>query len=387
MVPQHEKVIKEGIIMPRKLALKRLTASDLTLFKWHLQNHPAGKQKAFNLDTGVLVSKLYPQLGEPSPVPQPRYPLDMYLCGPGMAPPNNLQRKILKQQKNWRLNGELIDNPVEDPERYNNLKPGDFALFEFSGDVVPKTAKVALIASSLQADAATHAEFASRFPDGSMWVIEEDRISEILSAAPPPTGHPLYDWVESDLLEDAALGGTAGVAAIVIRRGNRGISPEDFMRSRRNAEATGVAGEELLNAFFEEECRKEHIKKFEWTASINAVAPYDFLVTGVDGEVRRVDAKSTVGKFSNPIHLSFAELCVAVQGPEPYDIFRLYEVTEAGAKMRIARNIGPGLKDTLATFNSLVPGVAVDGISIQPDFLEFSEEKIEIAASFDENAD
>ena len=85
--------------MPRKLALKRLTASDLTLFKWHFQNHPAGKQKAFNLDASVLVDELYPQLGEPALVPQPRYPLDLYLCGPGLAPANNLQRKILNSRR------------------------------------------------------------------------------------------------------------------------------------------------------------------------------------------------------------------------------------------------------------------------------------------------
>src|SRR5690349_10097613 len=126
--------------MPRKLALKRLTASDLTLFKWHFQNHPAGKQKAFNLDANVLVGRLFPQLGEPALVPHPRYPLGLYLYGPGLAPANNLQRKILKQQKNWRLNGELIDNPVENPELYNVLAPGDFALFEFSDGAVPTTA-------------------------------------------------------------------------------------------------------------------------------------------------------------------------------------------------------------------------------------------------------
>lgn len=366
--------------MPRKLALKRLTASDLTLFKWHFQNHPAGKQKAFNLDGGVLVGRLYPQLGEPALVPQPRYPLDLYLYGPGLAPANNLQRKILKQQKNWRLNGELIDNPVEDPELYNVLVPGDFALFEFSGDVTPTTANVVLISGNLPTDAGIHTELARCFPDGSMWVLEEELIQEVLSSAVPPSGHPLYDWAETSLLEDAALGGVMGAEAINVRRGNRGISPEDFMRSRRNAEATGVAGEELLNEWLEGERRVGRVQAFEWTASVNAVAPYDFLVTDHVGEVRAVDAKSTVGGFGNPIHLSMSELMVAVHGSEPYDIYRLYEVSETGAKMRVAKNIGPSLGNTLAALSKLPKGITVDGLSIRPECLGFSADVIIVAA-------
>jgi len=70
--------------MQRKLALKRLTASDLTLFKWHFQTHPAGKQKAFILDAGVLVTELLPRLGEPSLIPQPRHPEDSSPVSPDL---------------------------------------------------------------------------------------------------------------------------------------------------------------------------------------------------------------------------------------------------------------------------------------------------------------
>jgi len=364
--------------MPRKLALKRLTASDLTLFKWHFQTLDIGNQKAFNLDASVLVGRLYPQLGEPSLVPQPRYPLDLYLYGPGLGPANNLQRKILKQEKNWRLNGEMIDNPIESPELYNVLAPGDFALFEFSGDVTPTTANVVLLSAAVPADAGVHAELTRRFPRGSMWALEDGLIQEVLDTARPPAGHSLYDWAETSLLEDAALGGAAGAGAINARRGSRGISPEDFMRSRRSAEATGVAGEELLNTWLEGERLAGRIRAFEWTASVNAVAPYDFRVTEAGGGVRVVDAKSTVGGFSNPLHLSLSELTAAVRGPEPYDICRLYEVTEAGAKMRIARNIGPALKGVLAALSALPDGVTADSVSIDPAILEFFPEVIAI---------
>jgi len=47
--------------MSRKLAVKRLTTSDLTFFEWHFKNRPAGKQKAINLNADVF-NELYPTL-------------------------------------------------------------------------------------------------------------------------------------------------------------------------------------------------------------------------------------------------------------------------------------------------------------------------------------
>lgn len=360
--------------MPRKLALKRLTASDLTLFKWHYQNHAGTKQKAFNLDTKVLVGQLYPQLGEASLVPNPRVPLDLYLYGPGLAPANNLQRKILKQQKNWRLNGELVDSPVETPELYNVLAPGDFALFEFAGEVIPTTANVVLVASGQFEDSGLHRELARRFPEGSMHILDDFVVQDVLSLAAPPAGHPLYDWADTSLLEDAALGGALGSAEIYARRGSRGVSPEDFIRSRRNAEATGVAGEELLNEWLERARLAGRVREFQWTASKNAVAPYDFWVKDADNQTRLVDAKSTSGGYGNPIHLSLMELKVAVTNADCYDICRLYEVTEGSAKMRIARDIGPSLKHILEALTALPGGVTVDSITLRPDVLKFAPE-------------
>lgn len=357
--------------MPRKLALKRLTASDLTLFKWHFENRPAGKQKAFNLDTRILVGEFYPQLGEPSNLPYPRFPLDLYLLGPGLASTNNLQRKILKQQKNWRLNGELIHDPEDDPGRYEALVPGDFAFLEFAGGVVPTTARVVLVARSLPADAAVHRELVRRYPDGSMWALGEAEVSDVLDASSPPSGHPLYDWVESEALEDAVLGGVEGVRRITHQRAGRGISPEEFLRARKAAELTGVSGEEFLNDYLLREVEDGRISGFEWTSSINAISPFDFRVRETGRAERVIDAKSTGGVFSNPIHLSLAELRRAVGGPEPYDIFRLYAVTETSARLRIARDVGPALRAVLLMFDALPAGVSVDAVSVHPDLLSF----------------
>jgi hypothetical protein len=362
--------------MPRKLALKCLTASDLTLFRWHFKNSHKGNQKAFNLDNRVLVGDLYPQLGEASDVPNPRYRIDLYLSGPGLAPEHHLVRKILRQRKNWRLNGEMIDNPDDEPGRYNVLVEGDFALFEFSGSMTPSGVKVVLIAKGEQADSAVHAELVSRYPDGSMWLIEEREVLEMLEVARPPAHHPLYDWVESDALEDAAMGGAQGIAQVSARRGGRGISPEDFIRSRQLAEQTGVSGEELLNGHFEKELESGRITEFEWTASINAVSPFDFRITPAAEAPRLIDAKSTTGGFANPIHFSWNEIVTAVAGDAPYDVFRLYLVTEDGAKLRVAKNIGSALRRVYETLKELPVGMTLDSISVRPELLPFAEEEI-----------
>ena len=373
--------------MSRKLALKRLTASDLTFFKWHFRNHPAGNQKAFNLDARILADTLYPELSRPSAQRTPVYLLAIHLFGPGLVQPYTLARKILKQQKNWRLNGEQIDNPDDDPERYNILAPGDFALFEFSGNDRPEAVKINFVASGIPADSGIHRELARRYPSGSMWVLQETSVTDVLTTASPPLGHPLYSWIESDALEDAALGGAAGATTINTRSAGRGISPEDFIRSRQAAEQTGVTGENLLNAYLDYERSQSRISEFEWTASINAVAPFDFRMTTPLNDIRVIDAKSTSGAFTNPLHLSLGEVYRAVHGPEPYDIYRLYAVTEETAKMRIARDIGPQLQEILDQLSALPSGVTADGISVRPAFLDFDTDEIILASSYGEDTD
>lgn len=126
----------------RKLAVKRLTASDLTFFEWHFRNHNAGNQKAINLNADVFVDELYPALPELS-IDSGKVPVDISVFGPNGKGLQNLQRKIVKfgTYKNWRLNGEFIYNPNEDPGRYNVLSPGDFAFLEFSGAALPASLK------------------------------------------------------------------------------------------------------------------------------------------------------------------------------------------------------------------------------------------------------
>ena len=74
----------------RRLALKHLTRSDLTLFRWHFENENAGRQKAINLNADVFIEALYPALPPLAQERDGRLPIDLYIYGPGMASELNL---------------------------------------------------------------------------------------------------------------------------------------------------------------------------------------------------------------------------------------------------------------------------------------------------------
>jgi hypothetical protein len=361
--------------MSRKLLLKRLTASDLTLFKYHFLNRPAGKQKAINMDAGVFVRQLYPSLPEAVlALPRGQVPLDLSIYGPGTAPVHKQIRKILKQQKNWRLNGEYIDNPDDAPDRYNELREGDFAVFEFTGFPLPTAAKIALISKSNADDTQLHLEFERRFGEISMVTLTPSLVEEIIDTATPSRDHPIHEWAGADVIEDAALGNAISIEKLLKRRHGRGLSPEELMIARASGERTGQLGEELIDVYFKTKKEAGVVIDYDWVSQSNAIAPYDFRVEWKGQQQVVLDVKSTRGGFDNPIHVSLGELVKSQQGPELYEIYRLYEVTERSARLRISKNVAKSFRPILEAVADLPKGVCADGFSIAVSVLHFDKE-------------
>jgi hypothetical protein len=111
----------------------------------------------------------------------------------------------------------------------------------------------------------------------------------------------------------------------------------------------------------------------EWVSADNVVAPYDFKTT-VKGETTFVEVKSTTGEFSRPIHISLAELALMADDANTCHLYRVYQIAENNAKLRIAENVKPLAKQILATLAALPAGVAADGISVNPGLLACSPE-------------
>jgi hypothetical protein len=187
-------------------------------------------------------------------------------------------------------------------------------------------------------------------------------------------GHPVLDFIDSTMLEDAAQGGLEGLQSLNKKRQSRGVTSEELERAKRAAEKIGRLGEEYLNIWLEENKDAGVILNYHWTSNDNAVAPFDFELTLPNGQTRKIDAKSTAGEFSNPIHISVAELMEMAKGNVPYDIYRLYLLTETSGRLRISMDLGDMARKILNHLSTLPDGITVDGVSIKPKILKFQEE-------------
>lgn len=358
----------------KRIALKRLSVSDLTFFETHYVGQgKASKQKAINLNADILVGRFYPTLALEATRLGERIPLALDIFGPSGAPGINLQRKITKPlgAKNWRLNGELIR---DEPERFSHLHLGDFALIEFEGDAYPIAARMVLVAATLPADVAVHKGFHDFLGERSMAEISSRQLETLLKAGGIPDVHPLYGVNLEGDLEDAAQNGLEATRRLLKKVKTRRVSKAELKAARNQADETGIAGEEFVNEYLDQQRRDKVIASYDWPARENAVSPFDFSVTGNNGATERIDAKATVGPFKNPVHVSVNELLFMAEESVPYRIYRVYEVSDGRAKLRVSSPLGPVAKAIIPTLEALPHGVTADGVSIDPSTLTFGQE-------------
>jgi hypothetical protein len=364
--------------MPRKLALKKLKASDLSFFQEFLLKNPLSKQKGFNLDQRIIENILFPSLAAAvAETPDNRAPVSLTFYGPGGAKPYSLMRKILKAQKNWRLNGEVVHSPVSEPTRFESVAPEDIAIMEFYGASMPSSVKVVLLSAAQPKDKATHAAFTAAFPSQSMSVLTEEDIERVIGVANTPADHPIRDWLDKELFEEVGHGDPDAIEKLLVSRKGRGITLEELKKAKATAERIGREGEELLDYYFEHGLPGD-FESYEWVAKLNPLSPFDFKLLLKDGTERHVDAKSTGAAFGSSLYLSIGELRHALSSGVPYDLYRLYNISDSVAEMRVAKDIAKKLLPVLATLKSLPDGVKVDALSFSPDYFDFDVSAVRI---------
>ena len=368
-----------------RLALKRLTASDLTFFKWHHENVPAGNQKAINLSRNVFIDRLYPSLPDRlSEKGDIKIPVTLVLLGPGLNGEYTLQRKILKSAsyKNWRLNGEFIYPPADNPERYNILKPDDIAVMGFEGLTEPKAVYIDFISSEVEYDRDLHPLLSNKIDNkrGGMKEISGTELESIINTAGVPDEHPINKYVLSnDMIE--VVQGSAEAQLRVYRRSGRTMSQDRLRAARLKAEHIGNMGEELIAAYLSCKLENSEINDFTWASRINAIAPYDFETVSLENVKTLIDVKTTTGAFSTNLHISMAEIETMALENE-YVIYRVFDITDTGGKLRISMPMRQYALDVKETFHSLPEGTKVDSISCNPDCIGFGPV---IEMSFDES--
>jgi hypothetical protein len=377
----------------RRLALKKLKGSDLSLFKSYFQKRANTKQKGFNLNRKVM-KVFFPEIiSLLQPRPQKAKVVDLVLYGPGLSQGDSLARKVKIDSKNLRLNGEVVSNPDSEPERYDVLIPGDFAVMEFRGTGLPEAVKIVLVASKNSHDAELHNVLSRYLPgdNASMEVLTEERLQAAVAEASPEESHPIWYWLDpavSEAIEEVIFGEESevqerepgGLSA------GREMSPDDFNASREAAARTGRTGEALLKAYFDSAASHE-VESYKWVSQVNAISPYDFKLVTKNGGSRYADAKSTSGPFEAPVYLSTAELKCAVESAMAYDIYRLYEVNGMSAKLRVARNIRDRLRPVAEMLAKFPGGVKVNALSFKPDFFGFDKQVHSIAINTSDSGD
>jgi len=362
--------------MPRKLALKRLTKSDLTFFQWRFENHPAGNQKCINLNADVFVEKLYPGLSDSSS--ERKFRVDLFIYGPGMAGMYTLQRKIVRSEhsKNWRLNGETIQI-LDETVRFNVLDERDFAVFDFNEGMRPEAVTIVFIAAGVPDDRNIHSALDGFLGTRKMIAISPSELNGVVGTVSPTGEHPIYrlslDVDKPDPeLENVALGGSPKpkVRGPRLVPSTRIISRQDHLKLKENADLTGRRGENFVNDYLSKLLADGSIRNFKWVSDENSISPYDFRIYDGESEVL-VDVKATQGGFERELHVSYNELLQMSAGPERYDIYRIYEIQEGSAKMRITRNMKEFSERILNKLRTLPDGVTSDSISFSPSLLSF----------------
>ncbi len=361
----------------RKLAIKKLTASDLTFFEWHFRNNPAGNQKAINLNRDVFIDDLYSSLPGIAAGQGGRIPLSLSIYGPGTEGEYNLQRKIIKlgAYKNWRLNGEFIYNPQENPTRFNVLQPDDFAILDFDGEVIPTSLRVFLIARGKPEDGSLHSSLNGFIGIEKMKAISTEQLQDIISSASPAPEHPIQELFLDEALEDAAQGGLKGLRKLYTRRSGRRLTRDELKSARDAAGDIGQSGEEMVDAYLADLLAKGEIAEYEWVAQENAAAPFDFLIKESATQKAKADAKATTGEFDRTIHISTSELIEMAESEERYDLYRVYLINERQAKLRIAGDMRSVARTIIEILRTLPEGISADGVSVSPRNLPFGPEK------------
>jgi hypothetical protein len=370
------------------IAIKRLTASDCTLFEAVFRRIGAGNQKSINLNTDVFVDVIFPGMASISPVAETEIALPLNIYGPAGKGVYKIARKIIKKAtyKNWRLNGEFIYGPPGDGARYDDIQPGDLAVMVFRGDVGPTGIDMIIVSQSEAIDSDLHRALDELFRNKSMIAVTSAQIAAAASEAAVPEDHPIFvaadDPALEAALEDAAQGGIEGIAELLENKGGRQTSASDLAKAKAKAELTGRYGEGLVNAYLAGKLAAGQIASYAWESAENAVAPFDFRTVENDGQNTLIDSKATSGAFSNVIHLSLAEIIEASR-EIPYRIYRIFGLDANGGNLRISDDIRPFARRLRALHEAHMPsGVRVDGYSVATGILSWGP--VEIVTKPDE---
>lgn len=353
-----------------KVAAKVLRKSDLTLFRsQYLRLQSVSKQKAINLNREVFIDRFYPGLHNQTG----KIHLRMEIRGPGGKPPYQGTATALVQQKNWRLDGRLVEDPPDDDGRFAVLDEGDIAILAFEGSTAPVAVTILLLSAThdaaLHAAVEQHCGFSGR---DSMKVLENADLEDLLQI---PAGEALLPFLSPDSIEDVFYAPPPAPRAG--RPGNgRGVAiSQDLVRTQAAAAAeVGMQGEQAFDVWLKDLGHSEN--DYEWVSVDYARAAFDFDVKQASwpgGTASRVDVKATRGEHGADLHMSIAEVTWAAKDAG-YRLARVSRLTDNSAHVTILTGIHGLSQRLLSALAALPERTSVDSLRIDPALLTIEYE-------------
>lgn len=350
-----------------RVAVKLLTKSDISFFAAHVRE---SKQKGINLNSEVFVEQFYPAL-------QNRFDalhFPLTVVGPGARQRHSLSRKVVRTEnaKNWRLNGEVINDPLDETGRYNHLAQDDYAMIAFEGAERPEAVTLVLVTAA--EDSALHAaigrqfEFAGRH---TMVPVVDHDVWDLIEATQDayPDFHPLDSLVAPDSLEEAVFGSAATQSHTAQGDGlGAAISQDALQRQLRASEETGRRGEEVFGLWLDDNGHDE--ESYSCVCRDHARAAYDYQVMSPVWEDAPeglyIDVKATRSGFATPFHLSMAEIRWAADHAN-YRIGRVYALATGTPLVTILSGIHEFAARIIQEVLPRLPqGSAIDGFEVLP---------------------
>ncbi len=300
-------------------------------------------------------------------------PVRVELHGPEGKAPFVVSRLLALQDKNWRLNGAFIEDPLNDPARFDPiLKDGDMVIIGFDGVEEPTNAVVALFAAGSATDATLVADLSARVSEGtkSMIRLMPDQLLAIANQHALPNDHVVRiiagDPVVLSALEEIAQGDIVAAARIIQRRA-RPVNADELAAGIEANAHTGHLGERMVNSFLRDRHQTGGLA-YKWMWPASAAHTYDFEVLNSSGQPDHViDAKSTSSVWKVDFYMSWGELAHAATSAAPYLIYRLSEVGQTGAWLRTSEDIRSMAAEIVQALTVAAPlGTKVTTVSVSP---------------------
>lgn len=251
---------------------------------------------------------------------------------------------------------------------------------EFTGDKKPTEVRLYLVAKNLAQDTQLFDKLNELISppskSNSMAVLASEDLHKIIKSISIPDEHPVFSFISQPSLEDPVTIETNEIHKLDSVPRIEETTPEQHAKLKASSEKNGRMGEEFVNAYFHLLKEQGELEDYQWTASFRPLSPYDFRVKR-EGTWKLIEVKTTGDLcLKNKICISTPELRKLANEKREYDIYRVYDLTEETAKLRIAENPKEFAIAILDKLKLLPDGVDCDSVSINPKLLNLNKEEI-----------